>query len=121
MHNDYGQAQLSQNDVRVQRANELADTLDNVLRPFASTRYSHDERISNLRGVIQRAVRFGFVLFSQPSSWDFDWNISKEDSNDHVVVFPALMQVADEQGTVFARPRLLVQKELAYRRYSRLS
>ena len=116
MQDNYGQAQLSRNDPRLQRGSELADAIDNVLRPFASNRYSHEERIDNLRNVIARAVRYGYILFSQPSSWDFDWNLGKEESGDGMVVFPALVQISDEQGTLFAKPRRVAQREYVSRR-----
>lgn len=116
MQENYGQAQLFPNDPRQHRANELALAMDNVLRPFASSRFTHEERMDNLRNVIQRAIRYGYTLFSQPTSWDFDWNLGKEDVVDRMVVFPALVQVSDEHGGVFPKPRRVVQKECVNRR-----
>ena len=117
MQDHYGQPQLSPNDPRLQHANELADALDSVLRPFASNSYSHEERLSNLRSVIQRAVRYGFTLFSQPSSWDFDWGSVKEKGSNNMVVFPELLQVTDEHGNAFPNGRCVVQREYANSRY----
>jgi hypothetical protein len=88
----------------IRSALELADTF---LRPCAKDA-EHDKRLLNLEEIMKRAARFGFLLFSQPSSFHFDWI----DSGSGLVVFPGLLQVSDDFGKPVASPRAFGQKEV---------
>ena len=73
--------------------------LKDALEPYATTR-SDPERARNLEEVVKRGARFGYLLFTQPSSWDFVWDQPGRRQGDWVV-FPGLVQTCDDQG----RPR----------------
>lgn len=88
----------------IARALSLADTF---LRPCAKD-VDHEKRLVNLEAIMKRAARFGFLLFSQPSSFQFDWT----DNDSGLVVFPGLLQVSDENGRPVASPRAFGSKEV---------
>jgi hypothetical protein len=58
---------------------------------------------------MKRAARFGFLLFSQPSSFRFDWS---EGGAEPLVVFPALLQVTNDDAKPLSTPRALAPKEV---------
>lgn len=90
--------------VNIGNALELADTF---LRPCAKDE-DHEKRLFNLEEIMKRAARFGFLLFSQPSSFHFDWS----DNDSGLVVFPGLLQVSDDNGKPVASPRVFGKKEV---------
>ena len=59
---------------------------------------SGNQRAQNLEELVKRGARFGFMLFSQPTDWTFDWGDSHARQNSNVVVYPALVQTGDDQG-----------------------
>lgn len=82
-----------------------ADTLDQVLQPFADGRLDNAQRRKNLEGIIKRSVAFALTLFAQPSSFEFEWVKSGSISPDDLCIFPALVQVVDESGQALRPPR----------------
>ncbi|KAF2851971.1 hypothetical protein T440DRAFT_48602 [Plenodomus tracheiphilus IPT5] len=79
--------------------------LDNVLQPYANSRMENDQRRHNLEEIVKRAAAFAFALFSQPSSWDFDWREKQSIGSGELCIFPALLQVTDETGEFIRPPR----------------
>ena len=87
---------IGSNDPRARKIQVLSQQLDAVLHRFASS--SGAERQQNLTEILKRAARFGYILFSQPTDWVFDWQLPRGASPDEAVVFPALVQIGDDQG-----------------------
>ena len=71
------------------------------------------ERMRKLEEIMRRAARFGFLLFSQPSTWSFDWEAPQNAGRGALVIFPALLQVGDDEGKQRSMPRALEDQELA--------
>jgi hypothetical protein len=76
-----------------------------VLRPFADARMDDGARSRNLEEILKRAAQFAFTLFSQPTAWDFDWQNEEGVKSGSLCIFPALVQVADENGEPIRPPR----------------
>ncbi|TID22976.1 hypothetical protein E6O75_ATG02150 [Venturia nashicola] len=94
-------------DARLVNINSALHLADTFLRPCAKDG-DDEKRLINLEEIMKRAARFGFLLFSQPSSFHFDWT----DNGSGLVVFPGLLQVTDENGKPVASPRTFGSKEV---------
>lgn len=79
--------------------------LDDILCPFADPRLDNKQRKQNLREMFKRAATFAFTLFSQPSTFDFDWKKEEGARSGTLCIFPALIQVRDESGKRVSPPR----------------
>jgi hypothetical protein len=98
---------FSTSDPRQQSIEIALDTLDGILLPFADSRMDNTQRIQNLREILKRAATFAFTLFSQPSTWDFDWQEQQGVLSGGLCIFPAFVQVTDESGESVKPPRIL--------------
>ncbi|KAF2827016.1 hypothetical protein CC86DRAFT_382055 [Ophiobolus disseminans] len=85
-------------------ANALG-TLENILRPYADSRMDNGQRRRNLEEILKRSALFAFTLFSQPSTWDFDWREGQGVKSGELCIFPALVQLSDETGQRVSPPR----------------
>jgi hypothetical protein len=56
------------------------------------------QRRRNLEEVLKRSALFAFTLFSQPSTWDFDWREESGVKSNQLCIFPALVQLTSEPG-----------------------
>lgn len=99
--------EIAADDNRLVNINSALDLADTFLRPCAKGG-DDDKRLVNLEEIMKRAARFGFLLFSQPSSFHFDWT----DDGSGLVVFPGLLQVSDDNGRPVASPRKFGSKEV---------
>jgi hypothetical protein len=107
MQTTYVKNSFLKSDLRLQSIEKALDTLDGILLPFADTRMDNAQRIQNLREILKRAATFAFTLFSQPSTWEFDWQQQHASSSGHFCVFPSLVQVTGETGEPVRPPRVL--------------
>ena len=82
--------------------------LNSALAPFVQGSLDGGQRHKNLELIFGRAEGLAFLLFSQPSSFRFDFTGQRA-----LVVFPALLQVINEQAQVLSPPRVLWEKEAA--------
>ncbi|KAL5386403.1 hypothetical protein DPSP01_004129 [Paraphaeosphaeria sporulosa] len=96
---------FSGTDGRIRNIQAAATLLDSVLRPFADSRMDDGARSRNLEEMLKRSAQFAFTLFSQPSAWDFDWQDEQSVKSGSLCIFPALVQVADENGEPLHPPR----------------
>jgi hypothetical protein len=87
---------------------EVIAKLDAILAPLIATSVDGDQRYRNLHMILTRAARLAFLLFSQPSTFRFDFSAPEGT----MVVFPALVQTVDDRGQVLSRPRVLMEKEV---------
>lgn len=113
LHDRYGSSTVTASDARNRNISEALQALDAVLRPFADEQRDERERLQKLEEILKRGARFGFILFSQPSLLDFDWNTPPSAGRGTLVVSPALTQVADDNGRRLPRPRVLEEQEVA--------
>lgn len=95
-------AEVAVHDPRQRNIGDLTDALEAVLSPLAS-RGQDAGRRQDLEGLIVRGAQYGWLLFSQPTTWAFDWEIDIGPHGEGVgagelVILPALMQTGDETG-----------------------
>ena len=107
----YGQNVFSQTDPRLRNILEARLSLDLVIHPYAKVSSGNDERLRKLEDLFKRAARFGYLLFSQPSCWEFDWKDAQDAAAERLIIFPALLQVADDEGKPLQKPRVLEKQE----------
>ena len=107
MHPTYVQDAFTPSDARNGAIHSLTQILENILQPFADSRMNNEERKRNLEGILKRSAIFAFTLFSQPSSWEFDWKEEQSVKSGELCIFPALVQVTNEAGEPIRPPRSL--------------
>ena len=105
----------------------LTEILDNVFRPFA-IRSLKERRLENLSRIVTRTARIGNLLFGQPSTWRFRWNLTPSDLRKQetvpeqdntkvmikpsVVVYPAIEKISDVDGVELVEPILKEEAEV---------
>jgi hypothetical protein len=105
MQSTYVRNAFSASDPRSRNIVAASDVLDGILRPYADSRIDNGQRQRNLDEILKRAATFAFTLFSQPSSWDYDWQDEQGVMSGSLCVFPALVQITDETGEPVKPPR----------------
>ncbi|KAL9607047.1 MAG: hypothetical protein Q9167_008001 [Letrouitia subvulpina] len=108
----YGSGSFSSSDPRNRNINNALEALNSLLRPYADGQHDDKERERKLEEIMRRAARFGFLLFSQPSTWNFDWETPQNAGRGALVIFPALLQIGDDTGKKSPMPRALEEQEL---------
>ncbi|KAF2841346.1 hypothetical protein M501DRAFT_929646 [Patellaria atrata CBS 101060] len=111
----YSRNPFSSSDPRNHNIAKAVDALEALLRPYASDRVSISERRTNLEEIVRRGASFAFLLFSQPSFFTFEWEEQNGTEAGSLVVFPAMLQVADEAAVPLARPRVFGDMEVVRR------
>ncbi|KAL8731718.1 MAG: hypothetical protein Q9181_004199 [Wetmoreana brouardii] len=109
----YGPNTLTSSDSRNANISAALQALNTMISSFANEPHNDGERVRKLEEILRRGARLGFMLFSQPSLWDFDWNPPPKVGREGLVVSPALIQVGDDNGRKLPRPRVLEEQELA--------
>ncbi|KAF2489448.1 hypothetical protein BU16DRAFT_567622 [Lophium mytilinum] len=104
----YSSKTISDSDPRSHSIAATLTAVDGVLRPFVISPQDDAPRLRNLQSVIQRAASFAFLLFSQPSTFVFQWSAQGK-----LVVFPALLQTSDENARLLNPPRVFANMETA--------
>lgn len=92
-------------DSRTRSIQATIRALENILRPYANSRMDNEQRKGNLEEIMKRSATFAFTLFSQPSTWVFDWREEQGVRSGELCVFPALLQITDEAGESLTPPR----------------
>jgi hypothetical protein len=96
---------FSSSDSRHANIQAAMGALENILQPYADSRMNDEHRKRNLEEILKRAAGFALTLFSQPSTWDFDWKEEQGVKSAELCIFPALMQLTDETGEPVRPPQ----------------
>ncbi|ORY19168.1 hypothetical protein BCR34DRAFT_595610 [Clohesyomyces aquaticus] len=105
MRSTYASNTIVATDPRFPNIRATTDILDGILRPYMDSRVKNDERRRNLEEISKRAASFAFTLFSQPSTWTFDWKEAEGVKSGSLCIFPALVQITDELAQQLPVPR----------------
>ncbi|KAF2703083.1 hypothetical protein K504DRAFT_508491 [Pleomassaria siparia CBS 279.74] len=105
MQSAYVRSPFSAIDARNQNIQAAMNTLEGILQPYADSRVDNNQRRRNLEEILKRAASLAFTLFSQPNSWKFDWQDEESFKLGSLCVFPALVQVTNENGETVKPPR----------------
>lgn len=95
-------------DPRQINIREVADAIDQILKPFAKES-ELDQRMQSLTELICEGAKFGYTLFTQPSEWRFEWRPTRPPGHSHgpeFVVFPAFCKVTDDRGQFLPMPEV---------------
>ena len=103
---NYKQSTITDTDPRNENIRKAVGLADSILSPYTGTGADQQARLRNLEEIMRRAARFSYVLFSQPAFWDFDW----QSSGSGIVVFPALVQLTNENGRMLSQARVFAEK-----------
>jgi hypothetical protein len=111
LENRYGQQQPTEDPVLEHSIRQAISSADSVLATFAnSSPDGGDKRQRNLESIVRRASQLAFLLFSQPSSWVFQWNVGPHPGQ--LVVFPGVLETVGGEGVMQQPPRLFVEAEV---------
>jgi len=115
LHNQHGEQQFASSgkEESIRQAVRAADTVLAVFKNKAAVEVSTEERLQNLEAIIRRAAGFAFVLFSQPSSWKFQWVGQTGRHQESIVIFPGLEQSVDDEGHARSPPGVVSKPEIA--------
>jgi len=58
---------------------------------------------------MKSAADLGIWLFSQPSTFQFQWGSPEKSGGNTIVVAPALVKVADERAQKLSQPQVMVE------------
>ena len=112
----------------------MINTIDCVLAPFIDGQYTSGEgkktREENLIVIINRAKKIGTMLFAQPTTWEFDWEMPKrpprnnrrkhskkstrrrEGRREGFVIYPAIWKTGNPDGRELSKDELMKSPEL---------
>lgn len=108
----YGIGTITEDDARSHNISSALEMLDTILVRLRARRDENAQRLRDLEEILGHAANFAFLVFSHPSSWVFDWQASPAQESGSVVVFPALLQVTDENGQWLSHPQVFEAKEV---------
>lgn len=107
----YVRNSFTSSDPRQASVQSALKDLDDILCPFTDPRLDNKQRKQNLREILKRAAIFAFTLFSQPSTFDFDWQKEEGARSGTFCMFPSLVQVRDETGERVSPPRMFSEAD----------
>jgi hypothetical protein len=106
MEGTYGRTfDVNENDPRQINMNDLASALHETLQHLLGGDRD-EQQLRDLKRVISEGAIFGYVLFTQPSEWTFDWTRSTPNQSADIVVFPGLLKISDESGRILPLPEV---------------
>lgn len=109
MESAYGRGtSIGSADPRQINIRELADSIDQILKPFGKENQA-EQTLQSLTEVICEGARFGYTLFTQPSGWRFEWRSTMSSGYDQAqefVVFSAFCKIVDDSGHPLSAPEI---------------
>jgi len=90
---------------------EAVQAFTRVFAPWSKPDVTDAEKNKNLTDIVGNAVAVALWLFSQPSSFKFDWKPPvdvRDRSQRSIVTVPAVLKVTDSRGQALSRPLSVV-------------
>lgn len=109
----YAGRQISRSDPRQANIELLAAKLNLAIGTYAANEHEA-ARLEDLAEIIAFAARFGWTLQTQPTTWETDWKDPHASQRTELVVFPALVQIGDDQGQARSRPLSFGEKKAVF-------
>lgn len=100
------QTYISQRDANISAA---ATAFTNAFSPWASSASTDSVRCQNVADIFKSAADVGILIFSQASSFTYQWNTPQDNRSGVVVVTPAFLKVTDENAKVLDNPQVMIQ------------
>ena len=95
---------------RDKQISDMVQSFATAFAPWKSTGYKDEERARSLSAILEDAANLGIFLFSQPSTLNFYWPAAGEIRPGKIVVSPALLKTADENGGKLAEAWIMVDQ-----------
>jgi hypothetical protein len=87
------------------------ETFCNAFSPWASENNKGAVRAENLAQIMRDAADTGVLIFSQPATFRFLWDLSKDGQRrGRVVVTPAFVKVTGDDARALDRPHTVIQQ-----------
>jgi hypothetical protein len=102
--------QLDKNDPHGDSITQALTATEPILHLFINPSIDMNIHRCNLKGIMRCAAQFVFLLFSQPRSFQFDYTGTGQP--DSLLVFPALLQTANDETQPISLPQMLSEKEV---------
>jgi len=84
---------------RDESINLIVASFEATFAPWADVKQEPDRRLHALVGLLQRTSDVGILLFSQPSSFSFQWRVSNNPSHDvEIPITPWVLKMSDENA-----------------------
>jgi hypothetical protein len=90
---------------------EAVQSFTRTFAPWSKPDVTDAEKNKNLTDIVGHAVTFALWLFSQASSFKYDWKPSidvRDRSQRSIVTAPAVLKVTDGRGEALVRPLSVV-------------
>ena len=101
---------IAQRDRRIEDA---VETISRAFSPWRNPKHSDDSTIRSLTNILRSAADFDFVLFSQRTVFEWVWDPPQSNATNLIVLFPAMVKVADDDGQKLGIPRQLIEANTA--------
>ena len=95
---------------RDRQISEIVQAFATAFAPWKSKAYKDEERANSLSAILEDAANLGIFLFSQPSTLSFNWPAASDIRSGKIVVSPALLKFADENGGKLAEAWIVVDQ-----------
>lgn len=95
----------------------IVASFEATFAPWADVKQEPDRRLHALVGLLQRTSDVGILLFSQPSTFSFQWRVSNSPSHDvEIAITPWVLKMSDENAQRIdpAQPMMKVKTEKTY-------
>ncbi|KAK0265995.1 hypothetical protein LTR91_003796 [Friedmanniomyces endolithicus] len=90
-----------------------ASSLTQALAPWELPGKSNADRTESLRGILQLASKAGILLFTQPSTFMFEWSSRAGAQGNSLVVTPALLRRLDSSGKPLRSAQVLIEPRVS--------
>ncbi|KAJ9660459.1 hypothetical protein H2198_002577 [Neophaeococcomyces mojaviensis] len=95
---------------RSENIREIIDDIEAVFQPWVNENRTPDQRGPVLAGLLQQSAELGILLFCQPSTFHFDWQVLPTRSRDlEVAITPRLLKLFDENAQEIEEPQQMIR------------
>lgn len=88
---------------------EVVQTFSITFGPWQNRRFREGDRVRSLTEILKSAADLGIWLFSQPSTFQFQWGAAEKSGSNIVVIGPALVKVANERAQPLSKAQVMVE------------
>lgn len=99
---------LSQRDEKIQLA---AGTFAAAFHSWAKNPSKNSATsLQNLKEIMRSAAETGIFVFTQPTTFEYQWSgmVASSKKSQRVVALPAFVKVADERGVRLEKPMVMI-------------
>ena len=90
----------------------MATSFSSAFAPWKNGKYRSKDRVRNLSEILKQAADLGMWLFSQPSTFRFDWTAGTPQSTREIIMLPGLVKETDEKGIRLEEAQVLIEPVL---------